>query len=106
MKFEVTYKWFEEQINEILKYNEWMDKLWDTDVFTDDFLDKIARMLDRSIQMLIDVMGDNENGWIGYWFWELDAGKKWEPGDVEDDEGHEVKLQTVSDLWLVLTEGV
>lgn len=106
MKFEVTYKWFEEQINEILKYNEWMDKLWDTDVFTDDFLDKIARMLDRSIQMLIDVMGDNDNGWIGYWLWELDAGKKWEPGDVEDDEGHEVKLQTVSDLWLVLTEGV
>lgn len=104
MTFEVTYKWFEKQMKGITDSIHWLDKLWDADVFSDTALDHLGEKIAQTENMLTEIMGDVESGWIGYWLYELECGKRWEPGSVEDDDGKEVKLETIQDLWNVLTE--
>lgn len=47
---------------------------------------------------------DNESscGWIEYFVYELDFGKKYEDGMIKDGEGNYIKLATVADLYDVL----
>lgn len=104
MTFEVTYKWFEKQMKGITDSIHWLDKLWDADVFSENALDALGEKIAQTENMLTDIMGDVESGWIGYWLYELECGKRWKPGAVEDEDGKEVKLQTIQDLWNVLTE--
>lgn len=54
------------------------------------------------VELLITVTHDDpQDGWIKYWFHELDCGIKYLSGDVEID-GRPVRLQTISDLWDIL----
>lgn len=61
----------------------------------------IDRLTYLPMRMIVDLTGDQENGWIGYWFYELDKGKKWKKGMIED-KGKDIKLKTLNDLWKIL----
>ena len=104
MTFEVTYEWFESQMKQIMESLNWMDKLYDTDVFAEEVLDMFGRKIEQPVHMLQHILHDEKSWWISYWLYDLDCGKRWEPGMVEDKDGKEIKLQTLEDLWKVLTE--
>ena len=48
------------------------------------------------------MMGDSENGWIKYYIWELDFGKKWKSGMIAVAGIDDFRLETVYDLWDLL----
>lgn len=41
---------------------------------------------------------------IGYFIYELEFGKYWEPGTVTTDDGKDIKMQTAEDLYDYLIE--
>lgn len=47
---------------------------------------------------------DSEYPLIDYWVYELDCGDNWISGSVTDDDGNDVKLGTISDLYDELTK--
>ena len=49
-------------------------------------------------ELLEEVMNDND-GMLEYFCYELEFGSKYEPGDVKDESGNEVKLATIDDLY-------
>ena len=56
------------------------------------------------LELLRVIMNDTKNDWIGYFCYELDFGRKWKPGCVEDKNGNDVVLATINDLWALLTK--
>lgn len=46
---------------------------------------------------------DSEYPLIDYWVYELDCGDNWERGAIIDDDGHDIPLGTISDLYDELT---
>ena len=54
-------------------------------------------------ELLEKELGDT-NEWVSYWIWELDFGKQYEPGCVTDENGDEIKLETVKDLYRFLVK--
>ena len=61
----------------------------------------IDDLVGNIVALLEEVMHDKEDGWISYWCWELDFGRKWKPGTITD-EGRDIKLQTIADLHVYL----
>lgn len=103
MTFDVTYEWFKKEMDLIVEFMRWYDTLWDTDIISEKLLDRLGVKLDQPVRMLAYIMNDKKDHWIEYWLYDLDAGKKWEPGLVEDENGNDIKLETIEDLWNVLT---
>lgn len=56
----------------------------------------------RLLHMFFDDKDKNE--WIEYYCFELNFGKKWEPGIIRDDNGTDIVLQTPEDLYDVLQQ--
>jgi hypothetical protein len=50
----------------------------------------------------IEMNDDHDESWVDYYIDELDFGRLWRPGKVEMD-GKDVRLETVEDLWNLLT---
>lgn len=48
----------------------------------------------------------DENDWIGYYVCELDYGKEWKPGFVTDQDGSDIKLQTIKELYTLLLDNL
>lgn len=48
----------------------------------------------------------DKNDWIGYYICELDYGKEWEPGFVTDQDGSDIKLQTIEELYALLLDNL
>lgn len=59
---------------------------------------------DSLLMVLEHVFSDEETQMISYFCWELDFGRNWKPGDVEDTDGKEIKMETIDDLYAFLTE--
>lgn len=53
---------------------------------------------------LLQILTKDEGDWIGYYVYELDFGRNYKPGDVKDDKGNNIPLQTTEDLWNILQE--
>lgn len=51
---------------------------------------------------LLEHLSNDDDEWIRYYIYELDYGKKYEPGTVKIDS-KPVKLETIEDLWNLLT---
>jgi len=83
--------YFEEKFNDLLKEA-------DADGYV--FFGEIDCLL---LKVWSLILGDKSD-WISYFCWELDFGKKWKPGTIEDENGKDIKLQTVEDLWVILSE--
>jgi hypothetical protein len=65
-------------------------------MFTDEIVDSLIDMLEEYFE--------DEDEWISYWVYELDFGSKWEKGMVLDENGQDIKLQTIEDLYNILME--
>lgn len=49
------------------------------------------------------ILGERDKDeWIEYFCFELNFGKKWEPGLIRDDNGLDIVLQTPEDLYDLL----
>lgn len=84
------------------RYHVMLDRIdrW-ADSFNDLFEDTtIGCMKDDllPLDILKCVMHDEENGWIDYWIWELDWGRRWAPGTVLD-HGIDAPLATSEQLY-------
>ena len=53
---------------------------------------------------LIKAVMNDDADWIGYFCYEIEFGRKWEPGCVTDKDGNDVALASIDDLWAVLTK--
>lgn len=54
----------------------------------------------EEVLMLLEyIFGDDEDHMISYFCCELDFGRDWKPGDVEDANGREIKMGTPEDLY-------
>ena len=73
-----------------------------------DMCDMGAMMYPDCSNALVDllevIMDDNEDEWISYFCYELDFGNEWCEGCCTDEKGNDIPLQTIDDLWNVLTK--
>lgn len=87
------------------------DYMTDIQTFTEDYnkareyinvevMDNLYLPCNSLINLLSEQFND-ESDWIGYWVYDLDLGTKWKEGTVIDN-GKDVKLKTVEDLYVML----
>lgn len=50
------------------------------------------------VSLLSKITKDNA-GWIEYWIFELNFGEKYKDGTVKDENGNNIPLKTIEDLW-------
>lgn len=55
---------------------------------------------------LLSLIFCDEGKWIDYYVYELNFGESYQPGMVERADGTEIPLETVEDLYNLLTKGV
>ena len=53
------------------------------------------------LELLKSAMKDHY-GWIEYWLYELDRGRKWTENSITDNVNMPIKLQSISDLYVLL----
>lgn len=89
-------------MNEIIRLDEIEDRLAAIigDLAIDQGSPSITGITDLTFRMISDLT-DDHFGWIGYWYFELDRGKKYVEGSVTL-HGKPIKLKTLNDLWKVL----
>lgn len=59
------------------------------------------------VQTTIDLIGfimEDKGDWISYWIYELEYGKKYFDGCISYENGENIKLETVEDLYNFLVE--
>lgn len=62
---------------------------------------EIPTLVETSINLLEELVGD-KGEWISYWFFELEYGKLADDFTVEDEEGNNIPLMTIEDLWNII----
>lgn len=87
---EVTYK-YQENLNNFFKKNN-----VEGYIFQPDCVATVLRLLH------VFFNDEDKEEWIEYFCFELNFGKKWEPGIVKDENGADIILQTPEDLYNVL----
>lgn len=61
--------------------------------------------LSSSLKLLHLIFAEKDiNEWISYFCFELDFGRKYKDGMVTDENGKNISLATVEDLYILLTE--
>ena len=63
------------------------------------YLEDVHIILDG---LLKDIMKDEDN-WIEYYIYELNWGKDYEDGCIQDKNGNNIPLKTIEDLYNLLT---
>lgn len=56
----------------------------------------------RYLELLKDVFND-DGGWISYWVYELDFGRNATEDCVQDEDGKNIPIKTINDLYNLLT---
>lgn len=105
---EFTFEEFEKHMKRIVRSISFQDKI---DEISRDFWDDCEldfslmppNQIDSVIELLEYIMRD-EDDWIGYWVFELDCGKRYKPGIVTEKDGADIPLETIEDLWNLLTK--
>ena len=54
---------------------------------------------------LLKTIMEDESDWISYFAYDLEWGKEYHSGDITDENGNNISLQTAEDLYDLLTEG-
>lgn len=103
----ITFEQFSDCIETIQNEMEREDKI--NDVLSDEFaLERTMLynpLLAEYIKLLRSVF-DDENDWIDYYVYDLDFGKDYHDGDVQDENGQNIPLLTVEDLYNLLIENM
>ena len=103
MTNEITFEEFEQPLEKIRDMVEFQDELstlvsrhgGDCFMFPD--------MVDDVVNLLELIM-DDDGEWISYFVYELNFGREYEPGTILDDDGTEIPLITIRDLWDLLKD--
>lgn len=64
---------------------------------------------DEALQWILTLLEDifhDEGHWITYWLYELTFGKQYKPGMIRDENGKDIELRSVTDLWNLLMENL
>lgn len=104
----LDYKTFEHYVNKVVALHEFIDQL-------DTIGLKYARATDSDVELffptleletieLLQKLMNDKDEWLGYWVYETDCGKRCKTGElgVTDDDGKDIPLVTVRDLYNLL----
>lgn len=85
-------------IERVYKYHEELNKFFRTNG-TDGYIYQ-PDCIPTALKLLVLSTNDTEeDGWIDYFCFELDFGRKWKKGMVLDSDGADIKLETSADLY-------
>lgn len=95
----LTKEQFVNVMDDIEKARNFCNKFYDLIGFGGkQLLEPLWTACELTIQTMFN---DIENDWIGYWMWELNFGKRYEDGMIQDDNGI-IPLATSEDLYNLL----
>ena len=102
---DLSFEDFSTMINNVLTmwdYCDAIEKINEKYGFPSTFEhDLYVTMYDDIIKLLGITLNDEEH-WIEYWLFDLDCGNAYVDGAVVDDNGNNIKLETLEDLWMFL----
>lgn len=98
-----TFERFKYYMDKVIAYDNAVDEIWD--VINEAVIDKLSVAQSGLIEVLEELTGDEETGWIGYWLYELDQGNEYEEGMITVDDVP-VPLETLEDLYNILRDNV
>lgn len=91
---------FKSYINKLKENSDRLDKIAEV-LDCEIFMDLTGPLFDMGVDLLESHFND-EDGWIGYWIFELNFGKDYKPGMVTFDY-EDVPLKTIEDLYKVVS---
>lgn len=97
---QITEKLYKEAVNSIIKFEETANQLYKN--YGIDIYDSDAASLEQKfIAVLEHVTNDvsKDQSDLSYFLFELDAGREWEPGTITDEDGNDIPMKTLDDLW-------
>lgn len=77
----------------------YLDRIYD--VFPCDSIFDSLRSPDKLLRIVDEAFGDHAD-WIGYFIFELEYGKRYHSGMVQDKNGKDIPLATYEDLYNLL----
>jgi hypothetical protein len=97
----MTYEQFSKAIESLREFSDFEDKLFGLGI---DLIDcnQVTNLVCSLVRVLEDAFNDSA-GWVGFYCWDLDFGRNWEPNVVTDERGQDIPLGTVEDLWNIIT---
>lgn len=101
MKVELTKEMFCNAMHAIQRYDEFIEKLCNL-LNTELYNGEMQKILDHyinTIEQLCCVEISDYDTDISYFIYDCDWGKSWHPGMIIDENGNDIKLQTLDDLW-------
>lgn len=103
----ITKEEFIEYVKSLQNLNDFQKGVIDLarkyDPYADLGIMEYPNCADELLTLLEKIMHDTDK-WISYFCYEIDFGREWEPGMCwADDDITEIPLQTIEDLWNVLT---
>ena len=102
----ISFEEFKNIMTDIVNFEEFSDRVKGTfrdynnktrDMASIEFPDTTCDTI-----LALSLLLNDKSEWISYWVYELDCGQKYEVGMVTDENGKEIKLKTIEDLWKVL----
>lgn len=101
----MTFELFDEILHRLMEWNDFCEKVSDA---TNDAirLPELCQLDDLIVNLLEIIMGDKENDWIGYFCWELDFGRRYEPGCAKEPNGTSIPLSITKELYDLLIKNM
>lgn len=99
----ISKKEFIDFIDTFKKYNDFEKTVQDVSKHSIRFydMDPLQHLLSK-ITSILEGTFNSEDDWIDYYIYELDFGKKYEPGSVHDINGKDIPFKTPEDLYNLL----
>ena len=92
-----------ENVKKVCQYNTDLNKFFQKNG-ADGFLYQ-PDCVETTLKLLAMISHDDGvNGWIHYFCFELDFGRKWKSGMATDADGMDIKLETAEDLYNYLSK--
>lgn len=104
----ITFEQFSKILAAISDMNELQDGLLDCinkyNKKQNEYGDLYIPSLEDQVVELLKVMFNDKDDWISYWIYELEFGRKADKYTVADENGNNIPLKTIEDLWNLLLE--
>ena len=97
----LTFERFEYYMEKVIQYDNTVEEVFA--YYSEDVIDRLSVASSGLIQLIEELMGDEDTGWIGYWLYELEQGEKYVEGSVTIDDVP-VPLATLEDLYNLLKD--
>lgn len=102
----LSYDEFNKVMSSVVNEIRFQDKIYEAvrGVGDDGEYFRNTPTVDATLMLLNKIFkDDSEYPIIDYWVYELDCGDDWKQGTVTNDDGNDIKLETISDLYDELT---